>query len=434
MSFLVSGCGRCLDKYLSGDGTGGSDGWHVDASNDRVYDEGVAAAYAEAFFYADGTDYQAWYVEQVRAHLELASSDRLVDLGGGTGNFTAALAAAAGIDSSSSAQGGGHRPVCVDLSSSMLAQADTALVMPVCADVAAYAEEQAAALPPGTGGGRGGGGGCADKVLMKELLHHLPPAGLARLMRGTAGMLSAGGVVLAITRPQEVGYPLFEAARRVWRENQPPVARFVTAMEDAGLTDVAVHEVSRTCSLPKAQWLAMVGARFWSTFSTDHFDDAQLEAGLDELRRVHAGEETLAFPDTLLFIVARSGGGGGGGGGGNGNGGGGAHDATPPTTQAEAAATAQGAPTPETKPGPTPVAAPAAVAVPTPQAEAKPNPDPMSAPKPAPTPVSATKEPATEKDGSAAGGAADDGGGGGGGGGNRGRGRKQRKPKKGKKN
>ena len=62
--FFSAGCGRCLDKFLgigtaAADGEDSEGGRHVDASNDRIYDEGVAAAYAHAFFYADGTDYQA---------------------------------------------------------------------------------------------------------------------------------------------------------------------------------------------------------------------------------------------------------------------------------------------------------------------------------------------------------------------------------------
>ena len=57
------------------------------------YDEGVADAYKDAFFYQDGSDYQKWYVGVVAQHLRLRAPHRLVDIGGGTGNFTAALSA-----------------------------------------------------------------------------------------------------------------------------------------------------------------------------------------------------------------------------------------------------------------------------------------------------------------------------------------------------
>lgn len=44
--------------------------------------------------------------------------------------------------------------------------------------------------------------------------------------------------------------------------------------------------------MPKAQWLAMVRARFWSTFS--HFSDDELAAGVRELEeRFQVGEYSL---------------------------------------------------------------------------------------------------------------------------------------------
>jgi hypothetical protein len=52
-------------------------------------------------------------------------------------------------------------------------------------------------------------------VLLKELVHHIPPADVPALYAGLAAQLAPGGVAVTITRPQEVDYPLFARAREV---------------------------------------------------------------------------------------------------------------------------------------------------------------------------------------------------------------------------
>ena len=255
------------------------------------YDEGVADAYSDAFFYQDGSDYQRWYVGIVAEHLRLRAPHRLVDIGGGTGNFTVALTAHV-QDGSTASQG--PVPVCVDNSAQMLAKARDAgaRVDTVLADAVEYAERAAAESPASI-----------DRVLMKELLHHLPAESLAPFFTGLCTALRPGGVALAVTRPQQVDYPLFEAARRVWADNQPPVEDFVGAMRQGGL-EAEVVVVDRECRVAKSAWLGMVRQRFWSTFAREHFDDAALQARIDEIDAQHADSDELRFVDRLLFVVA----------------------------------------------------------------------------------------------------------------------------------
>ena len=54
-----------------------------------------------------------------------------------------------------------------------------------------------------------------SRVLLKEVVHHIPPADVPALYAGLAAQLAPGGVAVTITRPQEVGYPLFARAREV---------------------------------------------------------------------------------------------------------------------------------------------------------------------------------------------------------------------------
>lgn len=162
----------------------------------------------------------------------------------------------------------------------------------------------------------------------------MPAEQLAALCTGLGRQLTPGGV----GGPQEVDYPLFTAARQVWRDNQPAHSLCTDAMETAGLQvrpttrvtcdysvfmqssnpdlsaafrhelssiegvqnpangvmQVEVVEVDYTVRLPKAQWFRMVRARFWSTFS--HFTDEQLEKGIAELELLHAVRPLTGWP------------------------------------------------------------------------------------------------------------------------------------------
>ena len=206
----------------------------------------------------------------------------MVDLGGGTGNFTAALAAAAALTA----------PVlCVDNSAPMLAvAAGRAGVIPREQDAVAFARSTDAQSQG------------YDRVLLKELVHHIPEADAAAMYAGLAAQLAPGGLCVTVTRPQEVEYPLWAAARAVWRAAQPPVERIAAQAAAGGQLRVRVEEAVYTARMPKARWFAMVRARFWSTFSK--FDDAALEAGIAEVDAATRGCDEVTFRDRLLIVIA----------------------------------------------------------------------------------------------------------------------------------
>jgi trans-aconitate methyltransferase len=162
----------------------------------------------------------------------------VVDLGGGTGNFTAALAAAAVLK---------QDILCVDNSADMLAvAAGRAGVTPREQDAVAFAASGDAAA---TG---------YDRVLLKELVHHIPEADAASMYAGLAAQLAPGGRCVTVTRPQEVDYPLWPAARAVWRAAQPPVERLAAQAAAGGALRVRVAEAVYSATLPKERWFDMV--------------------------------------------------------------------------------------------------------------------------------------------------------------------------------
>eukprot|EP00240_Pyramimonas_obovata_P016149 CAMPEP_0118931002 /NCGR_PEP_ID=MMETSP1169-20130426/7497_1 /TAXON_ID=36882 /ORGANISM="Pyramimonas obovata, Strain CCMP722" /LENGTH=295 /DNA_ID=CAMNT_0006873447 /DNA_START=31 /DNA_END=915 /DNA_ORIENTATION=+ len=249
--------------------------------NENGHYEEIAAGYEDAFFYAAGA-YQDHLLEKVSLHLRFNGRPgpkklRFVDLGGGTGNFTQALCDAHKLM---------RKAICVDPFQEMLDQATPyTSVETLCLGAVEFAQEENQVY---------------DRVLLKEVVHHVPDAEVPGMYSGLFKQLTPGGIALTVTRPQEVDYPLFEAARQVWRENQPAADIYVKAMEAAGFcTEVVQHDY--TVTIKKAAWLSMVRARFWSTFS--HFTQEELDAGVAELEAQFQGQEELTFDDRLLFLV-----------------------------------------------------------------------------------------------------------------------------------
>ena len=210
---------------------------------------------------------------------------QLCDVGGGTGAFTAALAEISGL---------GPPPLVVDPSAAMLAAARQ----------------------------RGGGGARletlqagalefsrsprpADLVLLKEVAHHLEGDAEEVLSGLYQRCLRPGGRLVVVTRPEEPTVALFEAAKEVWRTQQPSHRVYVDALHKAGCAGVRAKEVAFHVTMPARRWAALLKTRFWSTLSAAHFDDAALDAGCSEALQAAGGEEgTAEFDDTLVLVIA----------------------------------------------------------------------------------------------------------------------------------
>lgn len=235
---------------------------------------GVGARYEEGVFYDPSSSYNQWLVPRVVAALGLEPSTRLADIGGGTGGFTQALAEAAGLTA----------PPCVVEPSPLRDQARARGLAVADQDAQAFAKESAE--------------DSWDALLLKEVVHHLSLAEFPELCQGFARCLAPGGKVLIVTRPVVPDYPLFGAARVVWRIGQPPAERYAEPLREAGL-EVSIGEHAFPFQIPKADWFDLIRRRFWSTFS--HFSDEQLEVGIREIDEQNPGE-SLEFEERLTFV------------------------------------------------------------------------------------------------------------------------------------
>ena len=150
----------------------------------------VRRAYDAALFYSHGP-YTNWLAAACLDSLQLLPRHRLADVGGGSGGFASTLRQAVG-----GKRGCGSLTV-VEPSGEML---DGALETPLV-DAAVCSDAVGWASGGGGGSGEGGGDGEFERVLLKEVVHHLNSDDRRRLF----GLLlrrrlSEGGQLCIVTR------------------------------------------------------------------------------------------------------------------------------------------------------------------------------------------------------------------------------------------
>jgi ubiquinone/menaquinone biosynthesis C-methylase UbiE len=236
----------------------------------------LAATYDENWAYNPRV--VEWMTGCIRQRLQVTAGDLVADIGCGTGLFARGLSADAAT------------VVCADPSAAMLAQVPASKKL---ITVTASAQDIAAgrAALPHNG---------YDAMLLKEMLHHVDdrPA----VITGLAQLLRPGGRMLIVMLPKQISYPLFAAALKLFTDQQPDPADVASEMRGAGLDTEVTYE-SLPLAFPADRYLQMVRNRYMSLLS--YFDDAQLEAGIAEIRRAHPGEE-ITFTDTFAFVLGRA--------------------------------------------------------------------------------------------------------------------------------
>jgi SAM-dependent methyltransferase len=136
-----------------------------------------------------------------------------------------------------------------------------------------------------------------EAILVKEAIHHV--ADREAVISGLAKLLAPGGRLLVVMLPTRIDYPLFPAAHDRFRELQPDPEVIAASMGDAGLV-VSLSYDDFSLMFPTERYLAMVRSRYLSLLSL--FDDEELAAGIEEIRRQHPGPK-VAFRDRFAFVL-----------------------------------------------------------------------------------------------------------------------------------
>lgn len=219
-------------------------------------------------------DFVPTLAEKMIDMLRLSPDDTLVDIGGGSGIFAAAILDQIDLE---------KPPTIVDPFAEMLEIIPEDLpVEKVCMDGLDFADESRS----------------YDKVLIKETIHHIDERD--ELMRRLYDRIAPGGALLLVHVPPELDYPLFDAALervRTWHADPDELEQ---QMADAGFT-VERDAVDWTHELPKERYAQMVESQYMSVLSS--FDDDELAAGLAEMEAKHADRDILVFNDHFDYIV-----------------------------------------------------------------------------------------------------------------------------------
>lgn len=236
--------------------------------------DSIAEIFNQSWHFSDR--YKNWMIDHVVNHLQLNPDDRLVDLGGGTGNYTVQFATKAQLI---------HKPYCVEPSGRMCDEArkiESLNVIHACAN--SFVEM---------------GGLDYNKVLMKEMVHHIEQR--EQVWKYLKQRLQANGQILIVTRPRQTPIPLFTAAKKQFSINQPDHETLIKELETAGF-NVQIESDTYAVKTPKERWFNMLRNRFMSDLSS--FTDDEIEQGIEELQKTDPEDEHIILKDQVLFIKA----------------------------------------------------------------------------------------------------------------------------------
>mmetsp|Transcript_1478 Transcript_1478/g.2025 ORF Transcript_1478/g.2025 Transcript_1478/m.2025 type:complete len:262 (-) Transcript_1478:90-875(-) len=234
-------------------------------------------SYESAWFYSSGA-YIDFLASKVRESLGICSATsancKLLDIGGGTGNFTRNLL-----------EGSDLSAVVVD---PYLSHAQDTMRIKFIREKAEKFETPER----------------FQFCLMKEVVHHLENRLAAFSSIKSLLDPSCDSSFLIITRPKYVDCPLWKEAIDLRAQNFPETDEIEADLFAAGFKTVRVEMKVYPCDMLLNDWLKMVMNRCWSTFS--YFTEEELMEGCEQI--YHKAETDyrghIQFEERLLFITA----------------------------------------------------------------------------------------------------------------------------------
>ena len=247
--------------------------------NQHYTDRTTVAAYSGSFFYSGA--YASWQHQVIIDYLDAQPEHKVVDIGGGSGRCAAELHKKMGLEKD---------VLCVDGSEVMLHDARALSgVQLLCNDAVDFSQDLSQRY---------------DRCLMKEMIHHIQDP--ATLFRGIYSQLNPNGIAIIVTRPHKPDYPFFDAALQVWSDHQLDAKFYGSLLQETGFdVNIVTCDYPERVLLPKQEWLDIVSNRVWSCFAQGHFDDVELQKGVEEMKRRFQHDDMVAFTESIILIVGQ---------------------------------------------------------------------------------------------------------------------------------
>ncbi len=231
----------------------------------------IAQNYDDLWTYTP--DFIKFIAQNIIEQLNLQFTDKLADLGCGTGLFSKEITNQIKLK---------YPIVCVDSSPEMLEAIplnDTS--QPLAMDAMDFTSQA----------------DIFDKIFIKEMIHHISDK--PKLIANLFNSLNAGGILLLILLPPTIEYPLFESAKKSYEQLQPHYRELEDIFERVGF-QTEVNFVKYPLSLNKDKYLRMVKNRYMSLLSM--FSDEEISQGIEEMKEKYSEQFTLDFNDVFVFI------------------------------------------------------------------------------------------------------------------------------------
>lgn len=242
-------------------------------SVDSDHYKSVADQYDSLYSFNQG--YYSWLINKVSEYLELKQSDRLVDLGGGTGHIAKRIYEHSKLD---------NDILCVDPSQAMLDKAKELVgVIPYNCDALKFSKEKDQHY---------------DKMLLAGIIHYLDQK--VEIFEGLFKQLYDKGKILIVTRPKRTSLPFFSKALESFDNSQTSLSDIENELKLTHFHIKVTKEI-RAIKIPKLQWYKSLRERFMSHLS--NFSNDEIEIGIKELEEKFKDKKTIDVVDTIIFIL-----------------------------------------------------------------------------------------------------------------------------------
>lgn len=234
--------------------------------------DNISEVYEELWFYSE--DFVNHISEQVIDLLFLKSSDFLVDLGCGSGIYSENINKKVNFS---------YPVVGVDPSRGMVDEVKKKNgILAVNDDAMGFTNRSLS----------------FDKVLIKEVIHHVEKNKWNKIFRNIHDNLSSDGRLLLLMLPPKIEYPLFDKAIKKYEQNQPHFEEVAQEYRNVGF-DTTTTFVSHELNIKKDRYMSMVESRYMSLLSD--FNEEELKEGIEEIREKHG--EVLTFEDKFAAVL-----------------------------------------------------------------------------------------------------------------------------------